>query len=168
MTMKTRITILSILALIATIHTGLAFSLDGFVPFDTRRDAIEGTRKFLTHFTNGGIEKACEVVWDKDIQIRREMITNYDKLRPYLPKIGKRTAEHFIGANTLGDFWVELGYIEVFQEAVMFVRISFARPTGTKWYVKDINYTIKADLSKLLDEIPGEYKRFVPSERDLP
>ena len=165
--MKFRVPTLGILVLLASVHAGLAFSLDGFVPFDTRREAIEATRKFMTHFTSGSIEKACGVVWDKDIEIRREMIANYEKLRPYLPKIGKRTAEHFVGANTLGDFWVELGYIELFQEAVMFVRISFARPTGTKWYVKDINYTIKADLSKLLEEIPGEYKRFVASEREL-
>ena len=49
----------------------------------------------------------------------------------------------------------------------MFVRMSFARPAGSKWYVEDINYTVKGDLSKLVEEIPEAYKGFVSAERDL-
>ena len=165
--MKPTMIKLTIAILVMTTQLGFSFSLDGFVPFDSRRHVVDESKKFLVHFTSGAIEEACGVLWTKDIEIKRQTVTAYDGLKPYLPKIGKRKAEHFVGAITLGDFWMELGYIEVFEGAVMFVRISFARPAGSKWYVKDVNYSLKGDISKLVDEVPAEYKRFIASEKEL-
>jgi hypothetical protein len=165
--MKARTRIFTLALFLTWIQPALSFSVDGFVPFDTRRAVVEGTRRFLAHFTAGDIEKACDLMWTKDIEIRKQTITSYDGLRPFLPKMGKRKAEHFAGAMTLGEFWLELGYIEVFEEAIMLVRVSFVRPVDARWYVKDINYTVKGDISKLLAEVPDAYKRFVFAEEEL-
>lgn len=165
--MKSRTCFFTFAFFLAWVQPAFSFSVDGSVPFDTRRAAVEGTRRFLAHSTAGDIETACDVMWTTDIEIRKQTIASYDGLRPFLPKMGKRNAGHFVEATTLGDFWMELGYVEVFAEAVMFVRVSFVRPVNARWYVKDISYTVKGDISKLLAEVPDAYKRFIPTEDAL-
>ena len=144
-----------------------AFELDGFVGFENRQKAAEATRKFLLSMTKGGIDEASDVFWTEDIEVKRKVKESLSSLAPVLPQLGKRNAQHFAGAITIGEFWFELGYIEVFESAVVFSTVSFARPGDGKWYFKNINYTVKSDISKLIEEIPAAYKKLITSEKNL-
>lgn len=63
--------------------------------------------------------------------------------------------------------FLELGYIEVFENAIMFVRINCSKPVDDNYYVTSITYSVEGDFDRLKEKIPETYKRFIASEEDL-